>query len=110
MRGGSVARILAANHPTLRAVNPLTWIKSTDYLELEFRPSLRAFARQREDLLAILKALPQQGWTRSATVIGAGRPLERTVHFYAEWVAVHERPHLKQIKQIVETLRGQPAQ
>jgi len=110
VRGGAVARILAANHPTLRAVNPLTWIKSTDYLDLEFRPSLRAFARQREELLAILKALPPDGWFRSATVTGAGRPLERTVRFYAEWVAVHERPHLKQIRQIVATLKTESAQ
>jgi DinB family protein len=104
VRGGSVAKILGADRPTLRAVNPLTWIKSTNYLDLDFRSSFRAFARQREDLLKILRTLPAHGWSRSATVTGAGRRLERTVHFYAEWVAVHERPHLKQIRQIVETL------
>ena len=106
VRGGAIPKILAADHPTLRAVNPLTWIKSTDYLELEFRPSFGAFSRQRTELLTILAALPENGWSRSATFTGAGRPLERTVRFYAEWVAVHERPHLKQIKQIVETLAG----
>jgi hypothetical protein len=106
MRGGAIPKILAADHRTLRAINPLTWIKSTDYLELEFRPSFGAFSRQRAELLTILAALPEKGWSRSATFTGAGRPVERTVHFYAEWVAVHERPHLKQIKQIVETLAG----
>ena len=104
VRGGAVAKILAADHPSLRAVNPLTWIKTTNYLELEFRPSFRAFSRQRAELVALLKALPERNWARSATVTGAGKPLERTVHFYAEWVATHERPHLKQIRQIVDAL------
>jgi hypothetical protein len=27
--------------------------------------------------------------------------LERTVLFYAQWLARHERPHLKQIERIV---------
>lgn len=89
--------------PMLRAVNPRTWIKKTDYLELEFRPSLRAFAAQRADLLAILEPLPPEGWSRAATVAGAGRVLERTVLFYAQWLARHERPHVKQIQRIVNT-------
>lgn len=31
--------------------------KKTDYLELEFRPSLLAFATQRSELMAVLDAL-----------------------------------------------------
>jgi hypothetical protein len=105
VRGGSVVAILNQDHPTLRAVNPRTWIKQTDYLEQEFQPSFQAFAKQRADLLAVLEPLPPDGWLRSATVTGAGRPLERTVLHYAEWVAIHERPHIKQIERIVGTLR-----
>ena len=60
----------------MRAVNPRTWITQTDYLELEFRPSLRAFAVQRAALLAVLEALPPDGWSRAATVTGAGKTLE----------------------------------
>jgi hypothetical protein len=101
VRGKPILTIVAEDHPTLRAVNPLTWIKQTNYLELDFRRSLRSFARQRADLLAILEPLPPKGWSRAATVTGAGAVLERTVLFYAQWLARHERPHLKQIERIV---------
>jgi hypothetical protein len=103
--GGAIAAMLADDHPTLRAVNPRTWIKQTDYPDLEFRPSLDTFTAQRAELLAILEPLPPEGWARVAIVTGAGRTLERTVRFYAEWLATHERPHVKQIARIVAGLR-----
>ena len=103
--GNCIATMIAEDGPTLRAVNPRTWIKQTDYPELEFRPSLRAFTTQRADLLAVLKPLPHEGWSRAATVTGAGKPLVRTVHTYAQWMARHERPHVKQIERIVNTMR-----
>jgi hypothetical protein len=104
--GNCIAAMLAEDTPTLRAVNPRTWIKQTDYREMEFRPSLRAFATQRAELLAVLEPLPREGWSRAATVTGAGRVLERTVLFYAQWLARHERPHVKQIARIVATHKG----
>ncbi len=103
--GGCIIAMIEQEKPTLRAVNPRTWIKKTNYLELEFRPSLRAYTRQRTQLLTLLAPLPPEGWQRSATVTGAGAPLERTVHFYAQWLARHEHPHLKQIGGISDTLR-----
>ena len=103
--GNCIVAIIAEDMPTLRAVNPLTWIKKTDYLELEFRPSLRSFAAQRADLLAVLEPLPHEGWSRAATVTGAGKVLERTVLFYAQWLARHERQHVKQVERIVNALR-----
>jgi hypothetical protein len=102
--GGCIAAILAEERPTLRAVDPRTWIERTDYCELEFRPSLRAFAARRAALLAVLEPLPPEGWARAATVTGAGRPLERTVLSYARRLAVHERPHLKQVARIIDTI------
>ena len=106
MWGNCIMAMIAEDRPTLRAVNPRTWIKQTDYLELEFHSSLRAFTAQRAALLAVLEPLPPEGWARAATVTGAGKALERTVHFYAQWLATHERPHLKQIESIVNTLPG----
>jgi len=103
--GGCIEMIIAQDRPTIRAVNPTTWINSTDYLEQEFQSSLHAFARQRTDLLAVLESLPPKGWSRAATVTGAGKVLERTVHSYAQWMATHERPHVKQIERIVPTMR-----
>lgn len=99
--GNCMMAMIAEERPTLRAVNPLTWIKKTDYLELEFRPSLRSFASQRAALLAVLEPLPYDAWSRTATVTGAGKVLERTVLFYGRWLAGHERSHVKQVERIV---------
>jgi uncharacterized damage-inducible protein DinB len=104
MWGKYMAMIIAEDGPTFRAMNPTTWIKSTNYPDLEFAASFRAFARQRADLLALLGPLPKSGWSRSATVTGAGRPRERTVLEYARWLANHERTHVKQIGRIVREL------
>ncbi len=103
MWGKAIVEILSEDRPTIKAVNPRTWIKKTDYLEQEFQPSLRAFAKQRSDLLAVLEPLPPEAWSRAATVTGAGKVLERTVLFYARWLAEHERPHVKQIERIVKS-------
>lgn len=103
--GNCIAAILAEDTPTLRAVNPRTWIKATDYPELEFRPSLRSFGKQRADLLAVLEPLPHKAWLRKATVTGAGNVLERSVLFYAQWLATHERTHVKQIARTLNAMQ-----
>ena len=102
--GRCIQTIITEERPTLQAVNPRTWIEQTDYRELEFQPSLCAFASQRTALLTILEQLPPDGWSRAATVTGAGKALERTVLFYAQWLAEHERPHVKQIARLVATI------
>jgi uncharacterized damage-inducible protein DinB len=103
---GNYMRVLIAeDRPMYRAVNPTTWIKKTDYCEQEFQPSLQAFTAQRAELLAVLKPLRPKVWTRMATVTGAGKPRVRTVHTYGEWLANHERSHIKQIERIVNTMR-----
>jgi hypothetical protein len=102
--GNCIVAMVAEDTPTLQAINPLTWIKKTDYLELEFRPSLRSFTTQRADLLAVLEPLPHEGWSRAATVTGAGKVLKRTVLFYVQWLARHERQHVKQVERIVNTM------
>ena len=102
--GNCIAIIVARDMPTIRAVNPRTWIHDTDYLEQEFQLSFQAFAAQRTDLLEFLKSLAPEAWSRAATVTGAGKPLVRTVHSYAQWLATHERPHIKQIERIAKVV------
>lgn len=104
MWGKYIRAMLAEDTPTLRAVNPRTWIEQTNYRELDFQTSLQAFTTQRAELLAMLKPLPVDGWSRSATVTGAGKPLTLTVLSYAQRMALHERPHVKQIERIVGRL------
>jgi len=105
--GSSIAAILAnEGTPTLRAVNPRTWIKRTDYCELAFGPSLHAYATQRAALLSELDSLPPEGWSRTARVIGAGAALERTVQDYAQRLARHEQPHIQQIAHGLHSLHS----
>lgn len=102
--GDAIEAIRDTDHPTIRAVNPTTWIEYTDYRELEFSLSFQAFSQQRGRLLAVLGPLAEQGWSRSATVLGAGTPLEATLHSYAERLARHERAHLRQVAKTVRAL------
>ncbi|MCW5850192.1 MAG: DinB family protein [Anaerolineae bacterium] len=105
MWGKYIVVILSEDRPTIRAVNPTTWIKQTDYCEQDFQPSLGAFTAQRADLLAVLKPLAPAAWSRVAMVTGAGNPRERSVYSYALWLANHERSHIKQIEHLVSTLK-----
>jgi hypothetical protein len=102
--GDCIAAILAADSPTLKAVNPATWIDQTDYRELAFAPSFAAFTTQRAALLTVLEPLAPADWTRTATVTGAGKPLARTALFYVGWLAKHERPYIKQLDRLVKAL------
>jgi len=70
MRGNCIEVIIAQDKPTIRAVNPTTWINDTDCLEQKFQPSLRAFATQCTDLLKVLEPLAVKGWSRAVTVKG----------------------------------------
>jgi uncharacterized damage-inducible protein DinB len=65
--GGSIVTTVREDHPTIRAINPRTWIRDTDYLERAFRPSLRAYTQQRTELLALLESLSPQDWSRGGT-------------------------------------------
>ena len=105
MWGKYIGVILSEDRPTIKAVNPTTWIKQTDYCEQEFKPSLQAFTTQRAGLLAVLQTLTPDAWSRTATVTGAGKPRERTVYTYAQWLANHERSHFKQIDRLANAMR-----
>ena len=94
--GDAVLHTVEEDAPTLRAVNPRTYAERTDHLTVLPHDALAAFAEQRRDLVVLLRGLPQDGWPRSATVTGAGRPRQVSVHAYVQRLAVHERPHVAQ--------------
>ena len=95
--GDGIAVMLEQDRPTIRAVNPRTWITTTDFADVPFAAHLDAFLEQRTALLEVLRSLPPQAWQRSAVVTGAGRPRERTVLAYGVRLASHERPHVTQL-------------
>jgi hypothetical protein len=104
MWGKSIVEILGQDQPTIKAVNPTTWIKQTNYLEQAFRTSLKAFRVQRAELLRVLQPLPPKAWSRAATVTGAGKPRQRTMQTYGQWLANHEQSQMRQMERIVNTL------
>ncbi len=104
--GDSIETILRQEVQTIRAMNPRRWIKSTDYPGLPFDPSLATFTAQRRRLMEILEAVDDADWDLSVRVTGAGKPLQLSVHSYVERLALHERPHVKQVERIAASLRG----
>src|SRR3954453_7043684 len=103
--GDAATRILEEDHPQIRGTEPHIWITKTNYLDLEFAPSLRAFVRQRKALLGVLDSVLPDDWQRTGTLVGAGKHVDLTAHTYVERLARHERPHIKQIaKTLVELL------
>lgn len=104
--GGHIRAILAEDRPTRRGISPRTWMRKTNYLDLEFQPSFDAFAEQRGDLLAILSKLSPEGWSRTAHIRSYGTMTnEHTALFFADGLARHERPHLKQIERLAAALQ-----
>lgn len=103
--GECMNEIITHDKPMIKAVNPTTWINKTDYPEQKFRTSLQAFIIQRIKLLKILNPLTPKAWSRTALITGAGKPLERTVFFYAHWLVRHEQTHIKQVARIANTMR-----
>jgi len=98
MWGEAIHTILTQDHPRIKAINPRHWIHSTDYPTRPFALSFREFRIQRAALLATLEDLSPEQLDRGATVYGAGKHLERTVLFYADWLARHERSHLRSMR------------
>jgi hypothetical protein len=103
--GNNIVRIIREDTPEWVAVNPRSWIEKTDYNDLRFAPSLRAFTKQRAALMAALGPLPRKGWSRVALVSGGAPTCERSVLYYAERLARHERTHVKQIGRIITALQ-----
>jgi hypothetical protein len=103
--GNNIVRIVREDTPAWVAVNPRSWIEQTDYAQLQFTASLRAFTKQRADLMAVLGPLPRKGWSRVALVSGGAPTRECSVLYYAERLARHERAHVKQIGRMVQALQ-----
>ena len=103
--GESMRKILQQDNPTFRYVSPRGWIRKTNYLELEFKPSFLAFTTQREDLLKTLRALSPNDWSRRANVKAATKVREESVLSYAHRLADHELGHCEQIDRVLRALQ-----
>lgn len=96
--GRGIERMIADDHPTIRYVSPRGWIKKTDYLEQDFKTSLRSFSASRTALLETLRALDATDWHRGATFSGTTMGRDASVLGYAKRIAEHEVGHLAQLR------------
>jgi hypothetical protein len=101
--GESIMKILKQDCPTFRYVSPRTWIRKTNYLNLDFQASFPEFRKQREELLKVLRSLPNKDWLRRANV-RAAKLREETVLSYGQRLADHEAGHCEQIDRILHAL------
>src|SRR5215831_3973330 len=104
--GKSIVEMITRDHPKLRYISPRSWIRKTDYLELEFPGSLKAFTDQRRELLRALKGLAIKDWSRSATFTATTRGREQTVYSYACRIAEHETSHCHQVETVLKLASG----
>lgn len=101
--GGNIMRIMREDHPAWKGAPG--WKKETEYREVKFEPALDAFRAERAELLAVLEPLPPEAWERTATVtVPPNKTYERSAHFYGDWMAPHERSHLKHINRILKAV------
>ena len=103
--GGNMLRIIREEHPAWRGMSPRSWQVKTDYFEWTFAPAFEVFRAQRAELLEVLEPLPAAAWQRTATVSAPpGRVYEYSVLYYGDWMAGHERSHLKHMARILKEL------
>jgi hypothetical protein len=96
--GGSMEEMLEQDHPRLGYIHPRQWIKRTDYPELDFHTSFKAYKSQRKKLLQTLKKLSLKEWARGAIIQGR----EHTIFTQARRMAMHEGVHCEQIESLLQ--------
>ena len=99
--GGSIMAMLTQDGPALRYVSPRSWIKKTNYTGLAFADSFREYAKQRKELLNVLRALRDTDWSRDATIKAATKHRKETVLSYAQQMARHQARHCEQFERIL---------
>ena len=95
--GETIREMLEHNRPTLAEIHPNARLKQGHYKEEEFVMSLRVFIDGRERLLAVLKELRFEDWSRGAIIGGR----EHTVFSQARRIALHEDEHCGQIENLL---------
>jgi len=103
--GGNMLRIVREDHPAWKGLSPRAWLNQTDYFDWRYDPAFDAFRTQRAELLEVLEPLLPADWERTATVAVPPRAtFEYSTRYYGDWLAGHERAHLKHITRILDGL------
>jgi len=96
--GDSIDAMLKEQKPTVPYRHPRQWIKKTDYAQLSFHESFKAFIAQRKKLLKVLNGLSFEDWCRAAVIQGR----EHTVFTQVRRMALHEQEHCEQIESLLQ--------
>lgn len=96
--GDNIKQMIEKDKPTLPDIHPRKWIKTTNYLTLEFHPSFQGFKVKRKELLSLLRGISFEDWSRSAMI---GRR-EHTVFSQARRMAKHEQVHWVEIEYLLK--------
>lgn len=92
--GDSIEAMLTQEMPKLPDIHPRKWIKQTNYPELDFHTSFKAYSEQRKTLLKTLMKLSFEDWSRGAMIGGR----IHTVFTQARRIAKHDSDHCNQIE------------
>ncbi len=103
--GGAILTILDDEDATIRAINPTTWIKGTDYPTLEFGASLSAFRRQRHDCCPCLGGSTRPRGNDGRPWWAPARRSPISIQAYADRMARHERAHWRQAAATIAAVR-----
>ncbi len=104
--GGNMLRIVREGHPSWKGMAPTA--RQKEYFGAgRFRENFAAFQKLRAELLQALEPLPPDSWDRTATVSAPpGKVYENSVLYYGDWMARHERSHLRHIARILKETAG----
>jgi hypothetical protein len=98
--GGNMLRIVREDHPAWKGAP--VWRNQTGYSEWKFHDSFEGFRAQRSELLEALDPLSPEAWAQTATVsVPPGKVYEYSVLYYGDWMARHERSHLKHMARVL---------
>jgi hypothetical protein len=101
--GGNMLKIIREDHPTWKGRSPRTGQER--YFEWTWEAAITAFRAQRAELLAELEPLPLEAWERTATVTAPPNTVyEYSTLYYGDWMARHERSHVRHMARILEEL------
>jgi hypothetical protein len=92
--GNSIEAMLTQEMPKLPDIHPRKWMKQTNYPQLDFHVSFKAYTEQRKKLLKTLTKLSFEDWSRGAIIGGR----IHTVFTQARRIAKHDSDHCDQIE------------
>ncbi len=94
----SIYAMLSQENPTLALLDERKWARVTRYAEGSFQNNFQTFVLRRAELVAVLRGLPFDAWSRSADIGGR----RHTIFGQVRRIALHELEHVEQIEALFQ--------